>query len=100
MTRRAPIVRQAASLAPACPASLPTTRSGRQPILSKKQQENSAWMDLSSLRDSYLHLPAVAQAKKAKTVQNKAYTEAVRSHQRQEEILGFQKIPVRPQGAC
>jgi len=26
---------------------------------------------------------------KEKAVQNKAYTEAVRSHQRQEEILGF-----------
>jgi hypothetical protein len=37
----------------------------------------------------------VAQAEKEKANQNKAYTEAVRSHQRQEEILGFQRIPVQ-----
>lgn len=46
----------------------------------------------------YLHLSAVAQAEKEKAVQNKAYNEAVRSHQREEEILGFRKIPVQPQG--
>jgi hypothetical protein len=40
----------------------------------------------------------VAQAEKEKAVQNKAHAEAVRSHQRQEEILGFRKIPVQPQG--
>jgi hypothetical protein len=40
---------------------------------------------------------AVAQAEKEKAVQNKVYTEAVRSHQRQEELLGFRKIPVHSQ---
>ena len=40
MTRRAPVARQANLLAPASSAPVPSTRSGRQPILSKKQQEN------------------------------------------------------------
>lgn len=39
MSRRAPVARQAISSAP---APVPTTRSGRQPTLSKKQQENGA----------------------------------------------------------
>ena len=41
MARRAPVARQATS-APATSSSapVPTTRSGRQPTLSKKQQEN------------------------------------------------------------
>ena len=30
------------------------------------------------------------------TVSASAYNEAVRSQQRQEEVLGFQKVPVRP----
>jgi hypothetical protein len=47
-----------------------------------------------------LRRPAVAQAEKEKAVQNKAYTEAVRSHQHQEEILGFWKISVQPKGLC
>jgi hypothetical protein len=55
-------------------------------------------MNLSRLRYSYLHLPAVAQTEKDKALQNKAYTEAVQSHQCQEEILGFKKIPVQSQG--
>jgi len=42
-----------------------------------------------------MRLSAVAQAEKNKANQNKAYTEAVRSHQLQEEILGFQRIPVQ-----
>jgi hypothetical protein len=55
-------------------------------------------MKISCLRVPYLRLPAVAHAEKEKAVQNKAYTDAVRSHQRQEEILGFRKIPVQSQG--
>ena len=45
----------------------------------------------------FLALPAVTQAEKEKAVQDKAYTEAVQSHQSQEEILGFWKIPVQSQ---
>ena len=52
---------------------------------------------LVSESETHICLPAVAQAEKEKAVQNKAYTGAVRSHQRQEEILGFQKIHVQPQ---
>jgi hypothetical protein len=40
MARRAPVARQATSLAPASSATVLATRSGRQPTLSKKQQEN------------------------------------------------------------
>lgn len=50
-----------------------------------------------SVSETHICVPAVAQAEKEKAVQNKAYTEAVRSHQRQEEILGFRKIPVQPE---
>jgi hypothetical protein len=40
MSRRAPVARQAISSAPESSAPVLTTRSGRQPTLSKKQQEN------------------------------------------------------------
>jgi hypothetical protein len=42
MSRRAPVARQAIPLAPAGSAPVPTTRSGRKPTLSKKQQEIGA----------------------------------------------------------
>jgi hypothetical protein len=73
------------------------TTTGRQRTQSTKQQllrkSCILWLCLFKLT-----LPPVEQEKanKIKATKDKALQEAVRSHQRQEEILGFRKIPVRP----
>ena len=70
---------------------------GRQRTLSTKQQILCKSPVLLLLVVVYLIYPPIEQEKagKVKAAKDKAYQEAVRSQQRQEEIIGFQKVPAQ-----
>jgi hypothetical protein len=88
---RNPAIRRSTTASASPPPVSTATRSGRQPTLSAKQKTLSMWLiNFRSLLLSQLFI-ANQKVAKEKATKEKAYNEALRSQQRQEEIIGFRK---------
>jgi hypothetical protein len=75
-------------------ASVPPTASGRQHALSSKQQELGSSIFLKSYSIHFNPLSVANAAQKEATTKKKAYTAALRAHQRNKEAMGFVRQPV------
>lgn len=80
--------------AAAAPIEVEPTSSGRQRTLSAKQQQiGQIFVVCCAITWLTSHL-VTEKVQKQVVAQDKAYTQALRAHQAQEEIMGFQKLPV------